>query len=264
MEQFPRLFELESRKYCKIKDRLKQGVTDKTLYWQWKRNPVSPLELTELCNLELLLQEVSLKAVTDRWTWEGGSNSSFSVKRLREQWASEKYKEFVKDFKWCNWVPLKVALVAWRATLDKLPTKVGLQNRGIMVSSNGCALCEEEVESSEHLFFSCRVSQLAWVEIGEWCKLGPIFAADLKDLLGSTDFIRGNARWRKMVYAIFLVMFWVIWRNRNDRIFNNGAVTSRKMVEEVKMLSFLWLNHRSRKNKVEWRQWLALDRSIML
>ena len=42
--------------------------------------------------------------------------------------------------------------------LDRLPSKVNLENRGVGVSCNLCPLCKKKVKTTHHLFITCEVA----------------------------------------------------------------------------------------------------------
>jgi len=47
----------------------------------------------------------------------------------------------------------------WRLLLGRLPTRVNLVRRGIQVGNVCCPLCNEGVETAQHLFSTSRVAQ---------------------------------------------------------------------------------------------------------
>jgi len=70
---------------------------------------------------------------------------------------------------WHTQVPLKVSLLAWRLLRDRLPTKINLQNRGIITvvdtyCSTGCG----QFESAPHLFLQCDTFATIWQQVLFW------------------------------------------------------------------------------------------------
>ena len=51
-------------------------------------------------------------------------------------------------------VPAKVNVFVWRLMLNRIPTKVNLDRRGIDCGSIRCAVCDDALETVNHLFFS--------------------------------------------------------------------------------------------------------------
>ena len=63
--------------------------------------------------------------------------------------------------RWCKVIPQKVNILAWRISLDKLPTRINRDARGFDVPSILSPICGEVSESTNHLFFHCSfVSQV--------------------------------------------------------------------------------------------------------
>ena len=46
--------------------------------------------------------------------------------------------------------------------LDRLPTMPNLVRRGMQGVNMQCPLCLEDVETSQHLFITCKVAQKVW------------------------------------------------------------------------------------------------------
>jgi hypothetical protein len=65
-----------------------------------------------------------------------------------------------KDDIWSSWAPSKVIVFSLPALLGRLPTRVNLVLRGvILVEDSSCVFCDLSGESKNHLFASC---SLAW------------------------------------------------------------------------------------------------------
>ncbi|GKD14429.1 RNA-directed DNA polymerase, eukaryota [Tanacetum coccineum] len=50
-------------------------------------------------------------------------------------------------------VPIKVNVFAWRARLDRLPTRLNLSKRGILTNSIACPICDSGLRSGNHFHF---------------------------------------------------------------------------------------------------------------
>jgi len=59
-------------------------------------------------------------------------------------------------------------ITAWRILVDRLPTQVNLEKRGIVLESSTCVFCGEEEESGSHVFFKCKVALRVWSLCSKW------------------------------------------------------------------------------------------------
>ena len=57
--------------------------------------------------------------------------------------------------RWNRNVPIKVNVFLWRAMINKLPSRVNLDRRGIDVDSLLCPICLGDLETVNHSFFNC-------------------------------------------------------------------------------------------------------------
>jgi len=55
-----------------------------------------------------------------------------------------------------------------RTLLDRLPSRVSLERRGVGMRSNLCPLSTKEVETIQHLLITCEVTQRLWVKCDNW------------------------------------------------------------------------------------------------
>ncbi|GJZ88406.1 RNA-directed DNA polymerase, eukaryota, partial [Tanacetum coccineum] len=54
--------------------------------------------------------------------------------------------------RWVKLVPSKINVLAWKVSLDRLPTRLNLISRGVTVSSSSCPVCDSAPEDLSHLF----------------------------------------------------------------------------------------------------------------
>jgi len=51
-------------------------------------------------------------------------------------------------------------------------------------------------------------------------------------------------------------MSWIIWLHRNSIIFNNGSKGHEKVMELVKIRSWLWLSSKDKLFQASWQAWM--------
>nr|GEV70837.1 RNA-directed DNA polymerase, eukaryota [Tanacetum cinerariifolium] len=76
--------------------------------------------------------------------------------------------------------------MTWMA-LNKLPTRVNLDRKGIDVHSVLCPVCLEEVETVNHLFFSCELASKIWALLANWWAIDIPFCVNLADWFSWID-----------------------------------------------------------------------------
>jgi hypothetical protein len=179
-ELFPNLFEKEVSKDVLVSNRLRRNGDNTDWNWAWSDN-LSNVEVGQLLDLQNLLIEVQLEPERmDRWRWIPGPIRLFSVNscyKLLIQSSNMIYVDSnvldaIQNL-WKNDVPTKVNIFGWRLLLDKLPTRVALQHRGIMGNPHElyCTFCFHQLEDSSHLFFHCPFASNVWEAIFKWLGL---------------------------------------------------------------------------------------------
>ena len=112
----------------------------------------------------------------DKWKLEdsGIFSVSSAYKRLvgvvlnEVRWTNEEKGVFEKLRK--SSVPSKVVGFAWRAILNRVPTKINLTLRHVLRPEEQpwCALCNRVEESANHLFLHCHVASAVWLKLRWW------------------------------------------------------------------------------------------------
>ncbi|GKC39315.1 RNA-directed DNA polymerase, eukaryota [Tanacetum coccineum] len=63
--------------------------------------------------------------------------------------------------RWVKQIPIKVNVLAWKISMDRLPTRVNLHRRGVQVSPISCPICCEALENLDHLLFCCDLAKIS-------------------------------------------------------------------------------------------------------
>ncbi|GJW62811.1 RNA-directed DNA polymerase, eukaryota [Tanacetum coccineum] len=117
------------------------------------------------------MNSVVLSSSKDRWTCDLSGDGEFKVKVIRN---------FIDDLflpssdvatRWVKFIPIKVNVFSWRARRDRLPTRVNLSRRGVLLDSHLCPLCNAAMEDVQHVFFRCDVARVVLRKICRWWDL---------------------------------------------------------------------------------------------
>ncbi|GJT70732.1 RNA-directed DNA polymerase, eukaryota, partial [Tanacetum coccineum] len=88
-------------------------------------------------------------------------SGDFSVTSVRKIIDDKSLSDVDSKTRWIKYVPIKVNVHAWKVKTDSLPTRFNVSCRGIDIDSSMCAICDNGMETSRHLFFYyCMVRQI--------------------------------------------------------------------------------------------------------
>ncbi|KAJ0469905.1 putative reverse transcriptase zinc-binding domain-containing protein [Helianthus annuus] len=243
-EKFPALFQLERYKNVLIKERVVDGPNGLELKFLWIRLPSVAAEISELNILSDAIVRYEFGLGAYKWDWILDSSGRFSVSSVKEKTQRLMFSDLRLDFEWNNWSPIKVNFLVWRLIQDKLPTNAALNRRNVIIEDNRCKMCGDEEESAFHLFASCRIAEQIWEFITRWCRIKQVPVLELKDLANIHKCNRGSHRWKKTVNLVTQATIWVIWRSRNEAVFEGKQPYVNRMKEEIKMFGYMWLKSR--------------------
>jgi hypothetical protein len=65
-----------------------------------------------------------------------------------------------------------------------------------------------------------------------------------------------NKRRRKCFSIVWLAYVWVLWKTRNDIVFNNVAVDVPAVVDRIQRLSWYWFLHNTAKDSCLLYEWV--------
>ena len=209
-----------------------------------------------------MLCNVSLSDSEDSWRWEGDSSGKFSVKSLRTIIENVSNSPFAGIPFWNKWLPPRVNCFVWRLLLKRIPTKPNLLARGVELPSDFCSLCNGEKEAEIHLFYNCTNVIEVWVLVSNWCGLKTGNINSLDQLLGNLSDEDISVRKRRFLEAIVGTVLWLIWKSRNNLVFNQKSFFASAVVNELQAILFTWLKYRSNRFLLDWTAWCCNPSSI--
>ncbi|OVA09441.1 Reverse transcriptase zinc-binding domain [Macleaya cordata] len=187
-------------------------------------------------NMEEAIQE-------DRREWKPDNKEIFTAnscyQTIMEGGIQGNTTDFPYKLVWCKDIPTKVSFFTWVAALNSIPTLDMLQRRGHPLCSI-CFLCGAETESDNHILMHCQLSFQIWLSFLEGFRMEWVMPGTILQLLSCWEKrwnnIKENFVWKVMPFAIG----WILWNERNARIFDNKIRGKEALIVEIKSCIFLW------------------------
>ncbi|XP_071714216.1 uncharacterized protein [Rutidosis leptorrhynchoides] len=227
--------------------------------WMWTR------ELTgrargELAELNRLLEAVTADPKkSDGWLWSMSSNGVFSTGILSDLIRSKVLNSGQNNCETLrnNLVPKKMEVFVWRARKNRLPVLTELDKRGVDLNSVRCPLCDGDIESVSHSLILCKHTYDIWCKILEWWGWGRSKSpsVQVEELFCDTSCASsdiGKNIWQAVVWSCS----YLIWKNRNQKVFSNKCWNVPVAVNEIQVKSFEWIAKRCKYKPIDWHNWL--------
>ena len=213
--------------------------------WVWRRCLLA-WEEESVSECSSLLCDIVLQVSTlDRWRWVLDPIGGYSVKGTYKYLTlpTTPVETGLYDAAWLKQVSLKVSVFVWRLLRNRLPTKDNLLRRKAIhhddifcVGGCGCP------ETSHHLF--CRFDTFGrlWLHVYQWLGISFIPPDMVCDNFHQFRNLAGVSRsTHTFLQVIWHACVWLIWKERNSRIFNHKTKEVGHLLDSVKLSSFLWL-----------------------
>ncbi|MFS7978149.1 hypothetical protein Hanom_Chr10g00912221 [Helianthus anomalus] len=69
----------------------------------------------------------------------------------------------------------------------------------------------------------------------------------------------GKKKWKNAVYTIMQTAVWVIWKALNEAIFKGKQPRVSSLIEEIKVLGYLWFKSRAKAAELTWEEWSCFN-----
>ncbi|GJU63072.1 RNA-directed DNA polymerase, eukaryota [Tanacetum coccineum] len=212
---FPRIFALETNKDSSVAVKL-SSVTSSL------RRPVrGGSESSQLSLLQEYIEGTILSSLEDRWVWDLNGEGVFCVKDVRNLLDDVFLPKAPIATRWIKYVPIKLNVFAWKVHLNRLPTRVNLQHRGVLVSDPSCPICHSEDEDLAHLFFRCSLVTDIVRLVCRWWNIAWASIDSYSNWLHWFNAIRLSPKVKDLLEGVFYITWWSIWRFRNQVLFSS-------------------------------------------
>ena len=205
-DRFPRIFALET-----VKDISVAAKMDASSLCASFRRPIRDgVERQQWLDFLHVIDSVNLSSSPDRWSCDLNGEGTFRVKDIRLILDDIYLPSLNVETRWVRFVPIKVNVFAWRARLDRLPTRLNLSKRGILTNSITCPICDSSNEDVHHLFFGCSMAQELSSLICRWWNLPWTTMGSFSDWDVWFLSTRLSSKLKSLLEAVFLIMWWLI------------------------------------------------------
>ena len=221
-------------------------------------------KLREVNEIAMLCDKLRLKDKPNIWSQELEKSGKFSVASLRYVIDDTGLRTCGTRTCWNKLVPGKTRIFYWRLWLDKLPTKAKLVVKGINPADTCCPFCHYQSEDRLHLFICCPKVKEVQKAVNSWWMIFPD-DEDAKEMVFSTVQYLRKAKYDQIKDAVIQAYSWIIWKARNNAIFNNMHVNPLNIANEIQSLVFEWIRSRSRGgSNLNWFQWCCNPNALQL
>jgi len=126
---------------------------------------------------------------------------------------------------------------------DRLPTKTNLANRGVISPEpRYCVAGCGHLKDAQHVFLLCPHFASLWSMLRAWIRFDGVDTQIIHDHLHQFIYYKGGLKARRnFLHLIWLLCSWILWNERNNRLFKNQECTSYRLLEKVKYYSLWWL-----------------------
>eukprot|EP00253_Pinus_taeda_P009631 PITA_09631 len=189
--------------------------------WAWELTP----ELQEGYRKEMGTRRIRVRQGKDILRWGNSMKGTFTSKVAYYLMDSQNRGDGNVEWKtiWeANWWP-KVTIFIWLATKNKILTWDRIQKKGFNGPSR-CSLCNNDTETRDHLLVRCPYSEKLWLLAKRLFKKPGTNSREFNDLIFN---------WNKESFGCRVIqrawnltspfILWMIWKERNRRIFQNSA-----------------------------------------
>ncbi|GKD35815.1 RNA-directed DNA polymerase, eukaryota, reverse transcriptase zinc-binding domain protein, partial [Tanacetum coccineum] len=167
-----------------------------------KRHPRGGVESSQLEALQAAIGNVVLTDQRDSWKWSLDVTHGFFVASVRSLVDARTLDVDSYVTRWICCIPIKINVFLWRLSLNKLPSRVNLDSKGIDVGLLLCPIYQEDVESVNHIFFSCEMAKDLWELFAKWWELDIPFCDNIFDWFTWLDSLKVSNKVRSFIEGV--------------------------------------------------------------
>jgi hypothetical protein len=193
-------------------------------------------------HVDQLLQAFQLQpGVEDRFVWRFGPDGAYSASSAYRAMFFGSTKLRGARQLWKASAPPKVKFFFWLAIHNRCWTAARRKKRGLQ-DCDLCALCHQAPETMNHLLTDCVYTREVWARLRAAISLPQPALAEttaVDQWLGERKLIPKHLR--RGFDALFLLVSWMIWKERNSRIFEWSATMPAWLPPKIFELGNAWI-----------------------
>ncbi|XP_061358638.1 uncharacterized protein LOC133302833 [Gastrolobium bilobum] len=199
-------------------------------FWQWpKFNKFLNDEVMEAISN---IQPPSVNAGADKVCWDLSSTGTFSIKSayksLNSSLVYDDNRNWALAWEWEG--PQRIRTFLWLLMGEKLLTNDQRIRRNFCDDAT-CRICQGAVEDCTHLFRDCCWSRQIWQICFSWVDISAFWSGEFQYWIErNLNRKKHNKEWRRL----FGVICWLIWKERNNMIFNDVWKSPMELVNQAK------------------------------
>lgn len=208
---------------------------------------IAPLPANRMWSLQQAIQndlphfDISRGAAEDKLWWKWTANKVYSAGSFYNTYLSGGRVKWAFHYTWQLQIPPSVKIFAYLCIKGKLLTHDVMSMRGIECDLQ-CVLCPTcPVETMLHLLFDCQYARKFWFRFR--LHLGfPIMTrrASIPDTV-TVSYQRCRSRLTRKLWGIYFFSgCWVIWKERNNKIFQGKCRDPNGAAENAFKQALMW------------------------
>jgi hypothetical protein len=228
---FPVLFSCSSNKSASIESLLSRPVGGEERVWNFSfiRDFID-WEMDEVLNFFTLIHsKIPSHEGPDVMRWTLRQHGRFDAKSFYHALIGKINIQFPWKAIWWVKAPRRVAFFVWTAAWGKILTCNNLMRRGYTMAG-WCCMCRSGWETGEHLLIHCVMASDLWYVVLRSFGVCWVFPNRILDLLSGwyNSFGKHDSEvWN----LVLLCLMWTVWRERNQRTFEDEEHSNTKHIE---------------------------------
>lgn len=199
--------------------------------WEWRPNEKHSPLIKSIFGVRNLLCSTfgtvdNTVTTLSKWVVNGSFSTSMVYEAIRPHGSPS------KEFRgiWKGFIPPKHSFIAWLAVRNRLPTKDKLLG---FLGDDRCPFCNVCPESTNHLFFSCRMPYQVWEKVSTWSGCDKRTTAIKSSLKWINRTHRGTRLKSKGIRLSLLATIYHVWIARNNFVFNSVPLDRDSLVLRI-------------------------------
>ncbi|CAN1800027.1 hypothetical protein LINPERHAP1_LOCUS22360 [Linum perenne] len=192
--------------------------------------------------------------------WPLHSKGLFTVASLRQELNATRFfrnSNFPSDIIWLPFIPPKFTSFCWKAFHKRIVTVDNLQRQGFSFA-NRCVMCYCFPEYVDHLFLRCSFVTRVWNLLSSALSFHGPLHSELVGFIKAWKGMNCDSCFDPAMKAILHAVLWFIWKERNDRIFNEISTSPFVLIRKIWFAVSDWLLSAKRISDDQFLLWRRL------